>query len=590
MFHFLLILDDDATRRGMLAKRAEAIMQHWGAQHSPSSIDGQQMRLLTWGDASPEINADSWRLGIGSWIGPTEPPTATRIDSLIEAPEWSYDGTYCFLAGTLHAPEASVIVDRLGRMHVYYSAPHAAMTLISNSALLLSGLTQPGWELSSVREFLAKGTVFGQRSLFPNVMKLAPDTLYRFRPGDIQASNLGRAPTPPPPHETQSTLSAFADAVTNDLSAISQRCRNPLIDLTGGFDSRLVLACLLQLRSPRDISTVVVGSANNPDVLVANAIARKLGLRHRHIEAPETTDISERDLQRALLLTDAECDLTEYAKVMRVHESLLQEFDASINGSGGEIIRDEWWQVFMRPMAPPRPWDAELLASRRFATDTWGETIIAPAPSNSLKDHFAALIAETVSHLGKGAAVTRMVDEVYLYMRMQRWQGRIASATHGIWPNYSPLLMQRPIGIALSSPIELRRNGLMPRLLLEKLHRPLAEIPMTDGAPATKVTWSNLHRHVPRYRNRVIYYAKALHKRWRNNTSEASQAVPAMPPALKAQLSSPTAMSSARMYDSAALQQAIRQLHSGALPQHHAGRLFTLEYASCALNDLKSVP
>lgn len=580
MFHFLLILDENSVRLEKRASRAGAIMAHWRDDARETPVSNSTMRLLTWGENLLIVEDDEWRLGIGSWIGPIKQPTAAFIRAMPENSTHGYDGTYCFLAGALHDAHVDAVVDPLGRLHVYYATPSASTLLISNSALLLDALTAAECAPHSVREFLAKGTVFDQRSLFSGVEKIAPDKLYQFGPGRVQTRDIPR-PSTVNPTDPPAILSAFADAVTNNLADIFKRSPRPLLDLTGGFDSRLVLACLLQLRSPKEIYTVVVGDTNSPDVLVANAIARKLGLQHRHIEAPVATNYPEHELRKALLLTDAEYDILEYVKVMRIHERLSQEFDASINGSGGEIIRDEWWQVFTRFLTPPQPWDAQRLAARRFATDAWGETMLAATPSDSLTEHFAKLIEKTVSHLGKEAHTNRLVDEVYLYMRMQRWQGRLASATHGIWPNYSPLLMQRPIQLALLCPIEMRSNGLMPRLLLEKLHRPLAEIPMVDGAPATRTTWRNLHRHLPRFRNRATYYTKALRKRLGLGAAAAATNYRGL---------LPTTMLSSSLYDPQALATTKHLIQKGLLSDQKIGRLFTLERTARTLHDQQVLP
>lgn len=580
MFHFLLISDETPGRREHIVAQAEVVMKDLRGDTPHRSVVNRSVDILTWGGTSPFRENEVWQLGIGSWIGPDHPPTAAALRSAPSTQISRYDGTYCFLAGSTEDTEVYGVVDPIGRMHVYYATPSTSTLLISNSALMLSALTQAAWVPASVREFLAKGTVFDQRSLHFGVNKLAPHQLYQFRPGHVQTHDIARS-SPDLRTDTKSILAAFSDAVTENLADILGRYQRPLLDLTGGFDSRLVLACMLQLRSPKEISTVVVGTDNDPDVIVANAIARKLGLQHRQILPPVETDYSDRELRKALLLTDAEYDILQYVKVLCVHERLSQEFDASINGSGGELIRDEWWQVFTRPFALDRPWDAERLAARRFATDTWGETMLAPPPADSLTRHFATLIEAAIAPLGDDAPVTRRVDEVYLDLRMQRWQGRLASATHGIWPNYSPLLMQRPVEIALQAPRKLRRNGLMPRLLLAKLHRTLADMPMVDGAPASPVTWRNRHQHLPRYHARLRYFAKAAEKRWVRNRRKRSP--PNSEESFVEELTQtliPQEMLSMELYAAGALKSALHDPRKTKLSGVHFGRLFTLEQAT----------
>lgn len=585
MFHFLLIQDSDDVRLGHLQAEAKGFLQKQYAEPCATHPFGPHTRLMVWGQIAPVIHDRSWSFGIGSWIGPALPPSAERLMATPDGVLRDYDGTYCFVTGSVDTDQARALVDPLGRMHVYHANLSGTTLLLSNSSLLLGALTRTEWETSSVREFLTKGTVFDQRSLLSGVNKLAPNRLYQFDAGVLSTQELPRPASATFPNDTPAILSAYADAVTACIEQVFKRHQRPLFDLTGGFDSRLVLACALQLRSPHEISTVVVGRDDDQDVLVANAIARKLGLSHRHVKVTSQSAPLMPALQKALFLTDGEYDILEYAKVLRIHEQLSQEFDGSINGSGGELIRDEWWQVFMRPLSSPRPWDAKRLAARRFASDAWGEKLLAAPPANTLCEHFTALIEDSVSHLGKQAPVTRLVDEVYLYMRMQRWQGRIASATHGVWPNYSPLLMQRPIAIALACPVKLRRHGLMPRLLLERLNRPLANLPMVDGAPATPPSWHNVHRRIPRFCTRLKHYETAVRHRLARNRADApgqSQEEHLVLAALSLNLTA-SDMASRNEAGPKPWATSAEALLDGGLPKRYWGRLVTLELAAQTL-------
>jgi hypothetical protein len=97
---------------------------------------------------------------------------------------------------------------------------------------------------------------------------------------------------------------------------------------------------------------------------------------------------------------------------------------------------------------------------------------------DTLAEHFTAVINRITGDL-VAYPNTACLDNVYTMLRMQRWQGRIASATNNrIWPCLSPLFFCRPIEIALAAPIKLRRNGGMARRLLADIDNQLARLPM----------------------------------------------------------------------------------------------------------------
>src|SRR5699024_9746058 len=102
---------------------------------------------------------------------------------------------------------------------------------------------------------------------------------------------------------------------------------------------------------------------------------------------------------------------------------------------------------------------------------------------DTLTEHFTGAISRATGDLARERN-TACLDNIYLMLRMQRWQGRIASATNRIWPCLSPLLFRRPIEIALTAPVALRRRGRMARRLLADIDYPLACLPMADGSPA----------------------------------------------------------------------------------------------------------
>jgi hypothetical protein len=92
---------------------------------------------------------------------------------------------------------------------------------------------------------------------------------------------------------------------------------------------------------------------------------------------------------------------------------------------------------------------------------------------------------------------TALLDTCYLRMRMQRWQGRIASATGRIWPCYSPYAFRAPMEAALATPPGLRVRHRLSRRLIEAQSRRLAELPLAQGYPALPLRWNTAHRFGP---------------------------------------------------------------------------------------------
>src|SRR5262249_20201576 len=128
-------------------------------------------------------------------------------------------------------------------------------------------------------EMLGAGSVFEDRSLFKGVRKLEAGTVYELRDGRIVGKQryldvarlFASAPSLP-----SSTAPALAGALVDAVASTLAPCARPIIDLTGGFDSRGIAAAAIASERPFDC--VVNGGDDEPDVRSAQGIAKAFGL------------------------------------------------------------------------------------------------------------------------------------------------------------------------------------------------------------------------------------------------------------------------------------------------------------------------
>jgi hypothetical protein len=403
------------------------------------------------------------------------------------------DGPFVLAAGA-GSPDGGVLVatDRLGTLHAY-TATADSCTVLCTSSLVLAAWLRPEWQADSCREFLSTGTVFGQRSLFRGIEKLGPAQIFELRNGRLNPRSrywdLAQVMTS---RSTDcKTIPAIAEALTSSLRMITSSFPNALFDLTGGFDSRIVAGAMLKVHS--GFSTVVVGSPENADVKIAGEIAAVMRLRHQRVESgPDEME----SLLRALAVCDGECDLVDYSRTMRVHECLAPLYDASVNGSNGEIAKGYWWELLFPYTGRNGHFDEKKLAAKRFAEGTDATELLSMKFGTTLTDHFAELIREA----GRGFEHhpnTAKMDNIYLTLRMQQWQGRIASATSRIWPCVSPFMWRQPMELILATPPAARVRHRLSRRIIEHLNPELAALPMEQGYPALPLRLNTAHRFGP---------------------------------------------------------------------------------------------
>jgi hypothetical protein len=185
--------------------------------------------------------------------------------------------------------------------------------------------------------------------------------------------------------------------------------------------------------------------------------------------------------------------------VFASHIRLAREFDSSINGSNGEIAKGYWWELLFPFTGQRGHFDPRMVASRRFVPEGEIPGLLAQEFREDLPELFAGIIRRANVGL-ENHPNTALMDNVYLRLRMQRWQGRITSATSRIWPCISPFCFRGPMEAALAAPPSVRGNNRMSRRLIEFQNPKLAALPLAGGYPALPWRLSTAHRFGALYR------------------------------------------------------------------------------------------
>lgn len=490
------------------------------------------------------------------------------------------DGSYVLAAGRDGSPSLTVITDRVGTLHAYQARIESSL-VISTSSLVLAALASPEWDTQSCAEFLATGTVFEDRTLFRGLRKLEPASVYEFRAGepvrrvrywklaDVAWNGAG----------SPGTVPQLAEALQEALATTTRTYERPVMDLTGGLDSRVLLGAML--RSELRIDTVVNGTPGHPDVTTANALARRFDLPHRHQTLP--ADWARRwwtNAKQALALCDGEYDLLEYGRILENHRRLAGEFELSLNGSGGEFCKGYWWELLLPFIGSTRPLDERRLAAGRFATDPWSDDLLAEGVADA--EHFAEVIRRANRGLERHPN-TALMDNVYLVLRMQRWQGRIASATNRIWPCASPFMFRRPMEAAFSAPPRTRVRNRMSRRLIEQLSPALAAMPLAQGYPALPLRPGTIHHFLPLARELTGKVWKKLAPAKLRRDPPPSPSSGQLAEMLSREeeivsLLTPREMATRELFEPRRLEAFVASVRAGRVGEARLGRMLTLEY------------
>ena len=469
------------------------LQSEWVCAASYSRLNGSGSSIVN------DEETRSWLLILGTWFHASNLASGQEQDLLrlilskdISSVCTQLEGFFVLIYGDQVRRELHVVTDIVGSCHAFFSCgPY--FSVISSSSLMIAALTQAGFDPIGFQEFLATGVVYQDRTLFRDVKKFPAAIHSVFGRGKVNSSPYWKfSSLNPESLQGEKAVNTFSDVITNALQRIGKSHSRIVSDLTSGYDSRLLLAAIRSAKL--EVATTVTGKSDVTDVVRSKQIANTLELRHRHIFPLENP--SAEQIEEALVLSDGEYDVVEYANVANVHKMLSGEFGISLNGSFGEVARGYWWELLHPALGKSLPLNSAKVARARYAVGDHRANLILPDSRLALVEHFTRMIDETLAGLTDSPNNFQM-DVVYLRLRMQRWQGRIASSTNRIWPCVSPFMFKSVLETMLQIENKLRQRSLLVRKVIERLSKELAMVPLEHGYPAVPVNWRNWTKFWP---------------------------------------------------------------------------------------------
>lgn len=419
------------------------------------------------------------------------------------------EGFFCLIVGDGRSRETVAITDVAGSCHGFVR-PCSGGIALSGSSLLLAGLEGFSLDPVACQEYLHTGVIYEDRTVYREVRKLAAASVYRFAPGappSVQrywdVTGLDSAPL-----AGRTAVAILWETLVAAAQRIGRVSPRLVCDLTGGYDSRALACALAGGRVP--FTATVSGPDDSPDVRISRGLAGLAGWPHAQVADDEPLTYAR--MCEAIAYTDGEFDSVEYARILGIHRMLAKDFDISLNGSYGEIARGYWWEL----LYPKTGWrarlDARRLACLRFAAPAHDASLFPPVHRLDMAAHFSDVIERTNAGLSASRNTLQM-DHAYLRMRMQRWQGRIASSTNRLWPCLSPFMFRSVLETMLRVEPRERRRSLLIRRMLGAYQPRLAAYPLEHGHPALPVNWRTFYRFWPlvgRYGGKVLRRAARL--------------------------------------------------------------------------------
>ena len=268
-----------------------------------------------------------------------------------------------------------------------------------------------------------------------------------------------------------------------------------LAGLTGGRDSRLVLAVMLEEGLAGDFEFRTSGAADLPDVLIARELAQRFGLQLT-VNAPDPVAARWRTERVEALRAAGHVDLPYREAAMRTTVGAWQgmrnvaEPKPARPPDGGSILISGICGEMLRSNYPGAKHYATASDAARFP---WGGMKCGQAGilrREALEHYDRTIVGELLDGVHEGEQPRDVVDAFYVRQRMRRWfgGGLELDAPNRVFPLYSDVGLRAAFAIGPQA----RHAEWLHYELIRAACAPLLEVPLDQGA------WDpSLREHAP---------------------------------------------------------------------------------------------
>ncbi len=270
------------------------------------------------------------------------------------------------------------------------------------------------------------------------------------------------------PPTMESTAADFVDAFGAFTAPSGPTVRSMSLGLSGGLDSRAVLAFLLDRLSADEFGVHVFGAPDDPDVRISRQIANKFQLTHRHLRAdlPPPVELVPRLANFAASVCAAE-PATAYLKV-RHYEMLHGMGQSVIDGGFGEIARRQFFNRLL--LRAPKAIDTSDFSRMLDLMRVHRASIFLPDLDDLMWSGALRQLESTWRSLPDVRTVGRafLLDLLAIRTRLPNYDGFEQARMDGVVASWMPFAQPSVLRTLLTLPANLRSNSRMLKALIRK--------------------------------------------------------------------------------------------------------------------------
>jgi asparagine synthetase B (glutamine-hydrolysing) len=415
----------------------------------------------------------------------------------------SLDGHFVLIAVCHNKKIMQIITDHAGIIHLYFLRD-GENQYFSTSSRIFSRNFDVSINVDAVAQFLRCDSICDSDTIYSEINVLEAAAIYTIEIDNPRNNRKEIYWKSPISIEEDMNIEDATDLWSKTLLEIGKiiTSGNIICDLTGGFDTRSILAAILPYVeiNNKKFSTFVFGPDESTEVKVAKQISTKLNLNILHTTLPDDWEHLISDyLKQALNYTDGEENIIGFASMLFANQVKKKNFNTSINGMSGGCVRPFFWvQEITYGKKPANI--VRFLNMRAFQyeydysvfSNEWRNQI------NSIPELLTRRYLNSIADMDLNNSYnTLQLDNIDLRQRERRWGGRTISSSNQIIKIISPLYFKKCMDIGLKIPPKFKVRDLLNRKVITKLNPKLAKQKMITGVPCEEISIKNFFKFYP---------------------------------------------------------------------------------------------
>lgn len=351
----------------------------------------------------------------------------------------------------------SLVSDPLGGAFIYMWTSVEFSIFSTDLSELVSTAKRLGVTIGKSLRYLASVLVTGNGGFYPSSfegVEVMPQYSYGQLTGD--KFEVKRIPEPSYAQSYEEQIHNITAEIGNNVTASSNyTSAEKIVHLTGGFDSRLVLAALLNSDLQDTFEYFCSGPAATPDRIIHDGLVGEFGLVAT--SSPGFDSEISFDSHRSATLA-----------AMRWGDGMLSNppglgivpkpgGSVILSGGYGEILRSFYGTETASLVDGPR----DDLLKKAWGLQAFGASGQRLLSENLLEDLRGRIDHEIESRLSAGIREDAVMDHIYLSIRNRYFVGQISSLVSRRTPRFDPLYSINAAGLVMTIPVLERSSNIV---------------------------------------------------------------------------------------------------------------------------------